>query len=280
MTSTLSVLMLFYCLLLTANTAISWLYWRKTRQSLFRTSFALWGFCLINFALQGIFRDPDFGLILAFGSYTLVSMSFLRFSEQLFKKERQFTKTPIVSTAFFIASYITWTTSSSLFFSAALMSLAISIPLFRAAYFLFINNRNQRVEINIFAVLLIINGLHFLDFPILRFIENGPLWGYSTALFILVLFSIFLPLFIITEISSEYSGKLEAEVSQKTKELKNLWELNRSLLCIVIHDLATPLTVLQLSSFHLLNCSPKNSNEIEKHYEKIQNAIKVMTDIE
>lgn len=278
-TSTLNVLMLFYCLLLGANTAISYLYWRNTGQSLFKTSFALWGFCLINFVLQGIFRTPDIWLLLAFGSYIFVSMSFLRFCEQIFKKENEFTKMPFISMAFVIASFITWISSNSMLFSSTLMSLAISIPLFRAAHFLIINNWNKRLEINVFASLLIINGLHFLDYPILRFTENGPIWGYSTALFILVLFSIFLPLFIVTEISSEYSSKLETEVSRKTKELKYLWELNRSLLCIVIHDLATPLTVLQLSSNQLLNSETRNSDEVEKHHEKIKNAIKVMSDI-
>lgn len=278
MTSSLDVLMLFYCLLLSANTAISYLYWRKSKQSLFKTSFSLWGFCLINFALQGIFQTPNLWLLLAFGSYVLASMSFLRFCGQVFKKNEQFTAMSFISASFVTASSIVWLVTHSFFYSASLMSLAISIPLFRAAHFLFKNNHEKRTEISLFAILLLFNGIHFLDYPFLRFTKSGPLWGYSIALFILVLFSIALPLFITTEISAQYSSELEAEVSRKTKELKELWEINRSLLCTVTHDLATPLTVLQLSAHQLLNNPSRTNDDIEKHSLKIEHAIKIMTD--
>lgn len=278
MNLTLNVLLSFYCVLLTANTLISYVFWRKSRHPLFKRSIIFWALYLGNFALQGIFQDLNLLLLLSFGSYTLVSLSFLSFCEQIFKKDKQFPYVPYISALLIVAGSIVWELTESFFYSATLIALATAIPQFISAHFLFINNTSKRADISLFAVLLVINGIHYMDFPILRFAGNGPIWGFSIALFILVLFSIFIPLFIVTEISDNYSSKLKDEVTNKTTELKEMWELNASLLSIVTHDLAAPLTVLQLASHQLLEDTRVDAT-VGKHHKKMKAALKTITEM-
>lgn len=247
MTSSLKTILLFYSAILLTNAVASFFYWRRSKDPIVGWTTCIWSGVFINFLLQGIFQEPGYLLLLAFSTYIFVSFSLLKFAESLFKFE--FNKKPLLFTshAFFILGLIIWGFSKEFIPSAYAMAIGVSLPMFFTSVLIWTHNKRNHLEPKILAILIFLNALHFLDYPLLRFEENGAHFGYSVALFLKVCFAITFPMAIIREVSAGYQDLLKKEVENQTRELKSLSAQNSTLLNLVCHDLATPVTVLNTS---------------------------------
>lgn len=274
MSYTLSVLLAVYSSVILANTLITLVLWRKNSEGHFKTSLCIWGGLLINFVMQGLFQEPGIPLLIAFSSYLIVSFSLLAFAERTLRFRINKNRLYISSGLLAFGSLLTWQLTSHFIASASLMSLAVALPMFVAAFYVWIRNHQNHIETSIFSAIILFNGLHFLDYPFLRFHPLGAIIGYSLALLFIVLFTMLIPAVIIRETSSRYQAQLEQEVELRTLELENLSSQNSALLNLVCHDLATPLTVLFTGTSMLkkINFPQEQKESAEKYLTRIENA--------
>ena len=274
MSYTLSVLLAIYSSVILANTIITLVLWRKNSEGHFKTSLCIWGGFLVNFVMQGLFQEPGIPLLLAFGSYLIVSFALLVFAERTLRFRIHKTKLYFSSGILAIGSLASWQVTEHFLTAALLMALAIALPMFVAAFYIWIRNHQNHIETSIFSAIIFLNGIHFLDYPFLRFHPLGAIIGYSLALLFIVLFTMLIPAVIIRETSYRYQAQLEQEVELRTLELENLSSQNSALLNLVCHDLATPLTVLftGTSMLRKVSLTPEQQDSAEKYLSRIEKA--------
>lgn len=240
--NTLQVLLFIYSAVLVINILASLILLKLHSHTLFKTLIAIWGFTLVNFVLQGIFIKPGMAMYLSFSTYLCVSFSFCHFTHYILKSPNTSKKVVFSSLVLFGFGLINLQMTSNFTIASWLSSIAISLPMFSCAHKLWRSDAGNGLKA--LGILLFLNALHFLDYPILRSQPVGALFGFSFALIILFGFSTFLPGLILLQISKDYSLGLEIEVKERTKELEEALKQNKTLVNILCHDLSTPLTVL------------------------------------
>jgi signal transduction histidine kinase len=241
MSNTLQILLIIYTTVLVINLAVSTVLYKLYSHHLFKILIAMWAFSLINFCLQGLFISPGLGMYFSFATYFFVSLSLNYFSNTLLKQRPMNPLILFPSLGIIFCGAIAYLLTSSFTFASWFAAISIAIPLLVSAYQL---GRSQVGGAKILAVLLFVNAIHFLDYPILRSHSTGALIGFSIALVLLFTFSTFFPGFILYQISRDYSTGLEKEVKLRTQELEDTVDQNKALVNILCHDLSSPLTVL------------------------------------
>ncbi len=260
METPLSTLLMTYYLILIMNGIFSLFLLITTKDPLYKSILAVWGYSFLNFSLQGIFQQPGFPLLWSFGSYVIVSLYIFRFFSHLNLIRKLKTMDYVMPGFFFITSPLSFAISENFRAASLLMAMAIVYPLLCTARNLIKGNKEHRMDVYCFAAILVGSSVHFLGYPWLRFHPEGVLWSCSIALFFLCFISVLIPGFITKTIANKHNQQLLAEIDRKTKEIKSISDTNAALLSIVCHDLSTPLTVLDLTSDKLFSV---DSNEIQ-----------------
>jgi signal transduction histidine kinase len=118
-----------------------------------------------------------------------------------------------------------------------------------------------------FGVLIFMNGLHFLDFPFLRYVESFAPIGFAIAFIFMFIFSIFLPAFIGRQLENNNVQVLQGLVDMRTQELQLLNDEKEHLVHILCHDLSNNIQIadLNLKVIKKTNeLSELNSDKLEK----------------
>ncbi len=154
------------------------------------------------------------------------------------------------------------------------IAIAISYPLLHLCLFKIIPNWKLSDPFEkIFAVIMLINAVHFLDFPFLRKnIEFAPI-GFSIAFAFMLIFTVFFPIFISKYLERRNVLDLERKVNSRTKELNLVKEEKAQLLNVLCHDLSTPLMVIEINLKKVMKKLAQNNIE-EKGIERSDFAIK------
>lgn len=151
-----------------------------------------------------------------------------------------------------------------------------------------------------YRVLLIFDGLHFLDYPFLRPIPEQAVVGFSITLIFFFCFAIFVPIFIMRKISADYNQELINEVAVRTSQLKesnnqlklafenlksktetidSILKENQSRLAAIVHDLTNPLTIIFYNFSLLIGNPEKFTTQLSTKTEKLKKAINAVDTI-
>jgi signal transduction histidine kinase len=283
MTNQLQILLTIYSIILVINLAASIVLYRLYSHKLFKLLIGMWGGCLLNFLLQGIYNNPGLEMYVSFSTYLLVSFSLHHFSNYVLKKNESFYKLAAVCVGLFFTGIIILLMSHNYFWASWFAASSIVIPMFMSSYQLWRSKIGSGEKV--LALLLFFNAAHFLDYPILISHELGALWGFSIALMLLFAFSTFLPGYILIQISRNYSSSLETEVKNRTKELEDAVDQNKILVNILCHDLSSPLTTLNFYFDEIKNeqFSPVHieyGSKAMRSMEKILNIVAKVKDLQ
>lgn len=281
MQSSLNILLTFYSVLLLVNIIVSAALWRATNEKLYRTMVVIWSGSLVNFVLQGIFTEPGIAMLLSFSTYSFVSICLMKFVNQNFETKIPLKKWSFAVVGLIVLACLVQFETNNYILSSLIAAIAISTPQFCAALKVAWVDTDRRVANQLLTVVLTLNAVHFLDYPLLRSIPSGALWGFSIAFFLLVMMSTFMPAFIVKQLSMRYEMILEEQVRVRTQELKLMSDQNSALVSMVCHDLATPLTVLQVASSFITEKPAAELTEVdlEKSKTKIQKSMKAIKEI-
>ncbi|HMU66088.1 MAG TPA: response regulator, partial [Cellvibrionaceae bacterium] len=248
-----------------------------------------WAFTLFNFASQAATLNTELGSILGFGTYIFSSWCLCRIIATVLHGDFSFRP-----------FWLGWGGSLILLAAAHLLQLdfwikslpiacAVAAPQLYWAYRALRGPADKSSAlIKLFAAVLLINGLHFIDYPFLRPIPEMAVVGYSVVIATTMLFGILLPCIINNFLAGLLANKLRNEIeSHKATELElesALIAAERSakaktiFLANMSHEIRTPINgILGLND--LLLESPLNehqrayANQVRKSSDELLNLV-------
>ena len=267
----LSFLIAAYGVVLVISAIFACVLWYVYRDPLFKPLLAMWVSAFITFMAQGIYNNLELSGFLAFAGNAASCLFMLAIYSQ-----GTGTKLPwrfyigtlvtgiLISTGLFLEG-IEFTLSSSPF------AVACAICLFSGSFIQGPTQGKAPLSL-IFRTLICLNAIHFLDYPIFRAREDLAILGFTIALGFLFIYSTFVPLFIMKNLTDRYVEQLESEVTERTSELKTAnsdlvtvngqlvqtnQELkqtsaeNRALVNVLVHDIAQPINTIKSASKRL-----------------------------
>lgn len=228
--SVLETLLVVYTVLLAINAIISVQQWFLYRSKPFKLLIGVWVFTLVNFILQGLDVETKMFSILAFSTYIFAALCLTgvmcSIANISFNYRRYCT--------FYCISLVAAT--GLYYFTHNFTLAAIPVALSLAAPQLVVSltklckyRENGPGLSNTFAFVLLLNGLHFLDYPFLREQAESAVFGFGAVLIFACIFSALLPTIVSKHHSdNEKKARIKAQNDiLRLKELANR-ELERS----------------------------------------------------
>lgn len=246
----LETLLWVYPLLLLLNGFIAIALWVIYRKGIFGLLVGVWGSTLINFVLQGHFLDSTLASVIAFSSYIVTSWLLCRILCTVTRCQFSFRSYwAIYALALFVSVAVNIFDDRFILVGLP-VAIAVAAPQIRFAVTALTNTKLNPL-VRIFAIVLLINGLHFIDYPFLRPIPEAAIFGYSIVIATSMLFGVLLPCIINNFLADELTRQLRDEVASHQK---TALELERALvvteqasraktvfLANVSHHLRTPI---------------------------------------
>lgn len=252
--SALEIILTLCISVIAFNSIIYACLWKINKHNLFKNGFIIWSLMFVNFGLQGFFKDLDIFTLVSYSTYFLISISFVKFFSSVMEKEINNKKYFIMYGIAFIATGICEFLNLDFLWKAIPFSLAISYPLIETSLKTIFNKNKKFIDLKMLAGVLLLQGLHFLDYPFLRPQESTALFGFSFAFFLMFSLSVMIPLVIVKFTLGENNKKLEKEISKRRLSEENLVktvkELNESnkvkdqFLSNMSHEMKTPLNII------------------------------------
>jgi signal transduction histidine kinase len=258
----LTTLLFVYAGLLVINAVFSALSYRYYHDRLYLYSLYLWLGSLGTGILEGLFQGTHLGIILSFSTHFFCSiilvqiLAFVTHSSIPLKKYIGWMGACILCTLL----------ASKLGAGFTLMALptviGITTPMIHGAIKALLSKQPelQNRGIRAYCALLLINSLHLLDFPFLRLNPDFALIGFTVAVGLLMALSIFLPSFIIKNITERYTNDV-SDLNRKLLDYQNQLSEVMSLAQVgelsfgFVHDMASPIILLlhyskEISAMH------------------------------
>ncbi len=276
--------------------AFSGLLWNLNRNQLYQSQFFLWFWAIVSFVLQGAYQNLEMSGFLAYsinGLSVLAVISVLRESFSLNLNLRRFFLFHLLAT---IISATLFKLEIPFWLSALPFSVSTACSLL---YVAFVGLRGKRAAVaRGFSFLLILNAIHFLDYPLLRPHPEFAVAGFAIALCFYFTYAVFIPLTLTKIMGDRYSETLEAKVLERTgtlltanskleslqedltvqyQNLQALVEDNRMLMSVLVHDIATPLSVMD-GSITMLESSV-HTEVGQKNLARIGRSLKSIKDL-
>jgi len=296
----LSVLIFIFAGLLIVNATAYFVLWKMLRNDLFKWSAIAWTFNFLNFLVHGLVDGKSVFTLVGHSMFFITSLCLSQVlavvSGSPYSFKRYFKIYPLILFISVMIFYI-FKIKYHYFWAALILDISIAFPLFKISFFV-LKDVHQEKTAKIFALLLFVNGLHFLDYPFIDIIPREltvfnvnlfnflTLFGFSFAFFLSILIAIVLPLLIFEMKAKTYQRELENAVNLKTAELEKYNEKleesnldNQALVALVCHDIATPLMVMQNHLKKIYKFEDSLSKEVKLSVDKINTTFLSLSDL-
>lgn len=285
----LETLLVVYSLLLILNGAVAIVLWFVYRKPILISLIGTWAFTLFNFASQAATLNTELGSILGFGTYIFSSWCLCRIISTVLHEPFEFRPFWLSWVASLILLAVGHLAQLDFWLKSLPIACALAAPQLYWAYrALRSPSDKSSALVKLFACVLMVNGLHFLDYPFLRPIPEMAVVGYSVVIATTMLFGILLPCIINNFLAGLLANKLRNEIeSHKATELElesALIAAERSakaktiFLANMSHEIRTPINgILGLND--LLLESPLNehqrayANQVRKSSDELLNLV-------
>lgn len=275
----LPILILIFATIIVLDAIGSFILYRYSKSKLFLKSGVAWVANFINFLIHGTVSGHT-GVTLFGHSFYYITACFLAsMLNEIIDEKTDTHHYILLGISSLVASEVLFAFSHNYMLSALILDLAIAYPMVSSAYKAVFVKKSAMI-VKIFAFILTINALHFLDYPFLYDSPKGNIFGFSVAFLINVILSIFIPSIILHLQSKKYTDELERIVEERTRslvirgaELEVLNQENSTLVAIVCHDISTPVA---LANFHLGRVFKDHSNlspEVMRRLDKVSKSL-------
>ncbi len=250
--NTLSTLLLIYVISLLINLVFAIQFWWAYRTTTYKKLVILWLLTTLNFLLQAAVSDSLIDSLVTFPTYILVAYYACSLLTETSSIPFNFRPFYIIYLISLIVSLILYKLNYGFTLVAIPVAIGVAAPqLFFALLKLFKYRRRGTQFGNSFAVLLLLNGIHFLDFPFLRPDPQMAIFGFGLVLIYSVGFAALLPS-ILNKYHTDRSDHLlneikrreraEKELAASLEKAEHLTNVKSIFLANVSHEIRTPLT--------------------------------------
>lgn len=282
----LPVLILIFAFILLADAVGSFVLWKTTKNRLFLKASIAWSANFFNFIGHGAAQNHAQMTLVAHSFYFITACYLTSILCELNEMQINLKKYISAGAIMLASSLIMYELTNNYFISALILDLFIAYPMITKAAIV-LKNKTADGLIKAFAFLLILNGFHFLDYPFLHDSPKGSIFGFSAAFLISICFSILLPTLILQTRSKKYTLELERVVKERTlklfertTELEEINKENATLLSIVCHDIATPISITNFVTKKLKSkFGQDQESEAFKQILKIDNNLNTVLEI-
>jgi signal transduction histidine kinase/CheY-like chemotaxis protein len=251
--TTLQTLLLVYIISLLLNSVFALQFWLVYKTSTYKKLVILWLLTTANFLLQGLVAESIIGSLLTFPTYIAVayySCSLLAETSSIPFHWRPFNMVYLLSLA---ASAFLYQVSDNFTLVALPVAIGVAAPQIIFALQKLIKYRHTGTQFsNSFAVLLLLNGLHFLDYPFLRPYPQMAIFGFGLVLIFSICFAALLPSILNKYHTDQLTKNLLQQIEKRElveKDLaialiksEHLANVKSIFLANVSHEIRTPLT--------------------------------------
>jgi signal transduction histidine kinase/CheY-like chemotaxis protein len=270
--TTLSTLLWVYIISLLINLVFALQFWLAFKTSTYKKLVILWLLTTLNFIFQGIVADSLFGSLLAFPTYIFVAYYACSLLAEISSIQFKFKPFGIIYILGLTTSILIYNLSENFTFIALPVAIGVAAPQIFFALKKLLKYRHTGTQFgNSFAVLLLLNGIHFLDYPFLRPDPNMAIFGFGLVLIYSVGFSALLPS-ILSKYHIDRSDHLLNEIKKRERvekdlataleKAEHLTSVKSIFLTNVSHEIRTPLTgIIGLNDLLLTtNLSPEQND--------------------
>ena len=219
--TSLETLLRVYPTLLLLNTLVAITLWFFYRRSIFTLLIGVWVTTLINFVAQGVFLNSPLGSIIAFSTYIVTAWFLFTLLAKVLNKPQSFKFYWIIYGVALCTSIVANELGHPFTFSAIPVAVAVALPQIQIAS-IALRTNGVSILVRMFALVLIVNGLHFIDYPFLRPMPNAALFGFSLVIANSMLFGVLLPCIINNFLTDELTNKLRDEVNNHLHTMDEL----------------------------------------------------------
>lgn len=197
------------------------LHFLHDRQGHYKTAVWTWCGILAAYVMEGFagkFNIPTelFGIsLLGISTFSLAKLG-----ADLYKIEIPFRRLFYIWGFFWSAAVIAhYVFKAPFFVSAGFSCFGLALPGFVFAYRLFQRRKDLNVIDWLFGLMILVQALHILDYPILRQVPEGAIFGFSLGTFIIYLVATLVPVVINVRIAADLNNSLEDKIRERTGQL-------------------------------------------------------------
>ena len=251
--TTLSTLLAVYIVSLLLNLIFSIQFWRANKTFTYKKLVMLWLFTSINFGLQGLVTESTIGSLITFPTYIFVAYYATSLLAEISSIPFKFRSFSIIYIFSLVISFFIYISSGSFSLSALPIAIGVALPQIYFALVKLLKYRDKGTQYsNSFAVLLLLNGIHFLDYPFLRTDPQMAIFGFGLVLIFSICFATLLPSILNKYHTDQLTKKLLTEIERREnmeKDLaaalikaEHLAKVKSMFLANMSHEIRTPLT--------------------------------------
>lgn len=250
--TTLSTLLIIYIISLLINLAFAVQFWLAYKTSTYKKLVILWLLTTINFLIQGFVTESVLGSLLTFPTYIFVAYYACSLLAETSSIPFKFKPFSVIYFFSLIASLLIYRISDNFTVIALPVAIGVATPQIYFALIKLLKYRHTGTQFgNSFAILLFLNGVHFLDYPFLRKDPQTAIFGFGLVLIYSVGFAALLPS-ILSKYHTDRSDHLLKEIKKREKvekalaaaleKAEHLTNIKSIFLTNVSHEIRTPLT--------------------------------------
>lgn len=281
----LPTLIFIFAAMLVIDAIGSFVMWRFIQDRMFFKASIAWTANFVNFFIHGAYQIHGEITLIGHAFYFITACCLVMILADATQQKYK-VKNFILSGAImvFLSQFI-FAKTGSYFWSALSIDIFISIPLFYFSYKT-LRMKGAVVVAKVLAIFLIINGIHFLDYPFLYDNATGSIIGFSVAFLLCFMDSVLLPNLILQIRAQKYASELEfivdertVKLRERTSELEIINRDNVTLLSIVCHDISTPVMIANYGITQIVKQMPFTSAVINELVDRVDKSLKAAAEI-
>ncbi|HEY7772015.1 MAG TPA: HAMP domain-containing sensor histidine kinase, partial [Marinagarivorans sp.] len=274
----LKAIIVCYAALLALSSVVACKLYFIYRTKPFLLLMLIWPMTLANFILQATFVDSMVGSILSFSTYFFSALCLSNLLYLITGIGLSWKKYSMAWAASLVLAALLGVFSSSFTLVSLPIAVAIAAPQLHASLTKLIKYRKTGPELsNFFAFALLVNGLHFLDYPFLRPLPELAVYGFGVVMIVTILFSLLLPI-----ITSKYhTNQLNARLIHEMENARKLAKVKGDFLANMSHEIRTPINGIRGINDLLLSSqlSPEQRELCEVAQKSIDRLTTLVSDI-